>query len=47
VAQLQQQLSGQLTNDLLGTYVANLQTEAGVRSNTNALQQALGSAQSD
>ena len=46
-AQLQQQLSGQLTNDLLGTYVANLQTEAGVRYNTNALQQALGSAQSD
>jgi peptidyl-prolyl cis-trans isomerase D len=42
VSQLKQQLEGQLTNDLLGTYVTDLQTQANVRYNNVALQQALG-----
>ena len=46
VAQLKQQLEGQLTNDLIGTYVADLQTSANVRYNNVAVQQVLGSSTS-
>lgn len=47
VAQLKQKLDGEITNDLVGTYVSNLQTEANVRYNTVALQQAVGGAATD
>jgi peptidyl-prolyl cis-trans isomerase D len=47
VAQLKQRLDGEITNDLIGTYVANLQAEANVRYNNAALSQALGGAVSD
>jgi peptidyl-prolyl cis-trans isomerase D len=42
VSQMKQQLEGQLTNDLLGTYVTDLQSKANIRYNNVALQQALG-----
>jgi hypothetical protein len=47
VSQIKQQLDRDLTNDLLATYVSNLQTEANVRYNNVALQQAVGGAETD
>ena len=47
VSQIKQQLDRDLTNDVLATYVSNLQTEANVRYNNAALQQAVGGAETD
>jgi peptidyl-prolyl cis-trans isomerase D len=42
MAQVEQQVSGQLANDLLSQYVSELQSQLGVAVNQTALQQLLG-----